>query len=106
MFLYPIAFIVALVSLAIWFYMQRNNMNSGFFVGLFYLAFGAWAVSFFLADASMDTKIPVAVRDLLMMAGIPILLQTFSKSKSLFFGLLILLIGAYYGFCKYYCKYK
>ena len=98
MLLYPIAFIVALVSLALWFFMQRNNMNSSFFTGLFYLAFGAWAVSFFLADASIATKIPVAVRDLLMMAGIPLLLQTFSKSKPLFLGLLVLLLGAYYGF--------
>lgn len=98
MLLYPIAFIVALVSLALWFYMQRNNMNSSFFIGLFYLAFGSWAVSFFLVDATIATKIPIAVRDLLMMAGIPVVLQTFAKSKALFLGLLILLGGAYFGF--------
>jgi thermitase len=98
MLLYPIAFIIALVSLALWFYTQRNNMNSGFFTGLFYLAFGAWAVSFFLADASMSTKIPVVVRDLIMMAGVPILLQTFSKNKGVFLGFLLLLVGMYYGF--------
>ncbi len=98
MLLYPIAFIIALVSLALWFFNQRNNLNTAFFSGLFYLAFGAWAVSFFLADASMDTKIPVAVRDMLMMAGIPIMMQNFSKNKGVFFGLLFLLVGVYYGF--------
>jgi thermitase len=98
MLLYPIAFIVALSSLALWFFSQNNKSNSAFFSGLFYLAFGAWAISFFLADASMDTKIPVLVRDLLMMAGIPIMLQSFSKNKGVFFGLLMLLIGLYYGF--------
>ena len=98
MLLYPIAFIVALVSLALWFFSQRNESNSGLFTSLFYLAFGAWAVSFFLADASIETKIPIAIRDLLMMAGVPLMLKSFSKNKGVFFGLLFLLVGLYYGF--------
>ena len=99
MLLYPSAFITALVSLALWFFFnERSKTNSSIFSGLFYLAFGAWAVSFFLADASMETKVPIAVRDLLMMAGVPIMLRSFSKNKGVFFGLLLLLVGLYYGF--------
>lgn len=98
MLLYPLAFIFSILTLSIWFFFQKRNKSIPIIPVLFYISFGAWAASWFLADGSYAVKLPILIRDLIMMGGMPIVMQLFSKNKLAFILALGLLLGIYYGF--------
>lgn len=98
MSLYPFAFLIAVLSLSWWFFQTDSNKKAGFIPIAFYGAFLLWAVSLIFSELTLQEKLPVFIRDLLLMGGIPMALRIFSKNKPLFFLSLAFLVGIYYGF--------
>ena len=95
--LYPLAFISAVICLSLWFATAKRG-NGAPFMLLFYVSLSAWAFSLFSAYLPTEDKVPILLRDLLMMAGVPLLMRAFAESKVLFLGMLMLIAALYYSF--------
>ncbi len=92
--IYPISFIVCLVTLISWFYFKNNATLSkicgiGFFGGL-----ATYLLSIYLADAESTYKLMIIARDLAIIGGVGYFFGMIAKNKLVFFAFLALLYGA------------
>lgn len=82
---YPLAFTVALVTLALWFRHRANDAKSRLFQTAFFSALGIYILSVILADASLSVKFGALFRDLAALAVFGLAFQLLSTYKRWFF---------------------
>ena len=92
--MYPIAYLVALFSLVLWFYAQTHQKWSGILRATFVVGLIAWLGSVGSAEATLDYKLWVLFRDTLILAVIGGVFGLLKSKTSLFFAVgIALLVG-------------
>ncbi|MCB0571625.1 MAG: S8 family peptidase [Phaeodactylibacter sp.] len=97
--IYPLAFVAAVGSLALWFYFQTDEARSRLFRRSFFATLAIFILSVMVADVSWSSKMGTLFRDLLVMAGFGVAFQFLSGWKRWpIYGLVLagaILIGYY-----------
>lgn len=96
--LYPVFFLIAVLALTLWYFQQSRGKNVLFVQLLLLAALIGWAASLYLSAGAFQVKLPLFIRDMVMMAGVPYAMQMFAKNKIAFAFILAALLGIYYGF--------
>lgn len=92
--IYAVGFVVAVLALVIWFYIQRKRGWTTLLKNLVLLGLGLYAVGMVIAPAPVDIKVGTLARDLLIMAGIGGFFMLLVRKTPVFIiGLLMLLAG-------------
>ncbi|HFC00921.1 MAG TPA: hypothetical protein ENJ53_08975, partial [Phaeodactylibacter sp.] len=94
-FLYPISYTVSLLGLILWFYNQNNPLLRRRMSQVFLGGFVVYAFSLAFADGLLSYKLGVLFRDMLALGFVSLFFNFFRKNKSLFFGMLVALLGAF-----------
>jgi thermitase len=96
--LYPLAYILCLISLTKWFYFRENPQRSAMARKLFYITLTAFLVSWLFGEASFSYKMLVLGRELLVLAVVPVVLSLFRKKLWAFVLVLVLTTVAFRSF--------
>lgn len=87
-FLYPLSLAASILLLAAWFYFQERSWAGKLFRGLFFVALVAYGASMLLSGGDWADKWQVVVKDLMIMAAIPVILTIFKSRQWVYFILL------------------
>lgn len=88
MMIYPIAYVVALLSLVLWFYLQSNEKWAGILRATLVLGLIAWLASVGTAEATLDYKLGILFRDLVVLGAIGAIFSLFKNKLHLFLAVL------------------
>jgi thermitase len=86
--LYPLTFLLSLATLTGWFYFRNNEQRSEFFRIAFLGSIASFGVCWLLSEATFAYKLPVLVRELVILAILPLVLSLFRKVGWVYFALL------------------
>ena len=91
--LYVAGFALSAIFLSVWFYKQRRD-GGAFFPVLLLMAIAAFVIGVVSSEISMDQKLLVLTRDLIVLGCIGLVSRLFLKKFPLFlFGILLLVVG-------------
>lgn len=79
--IYPFAFLLSLAALSGWFFYRDVEGRSDFLRKIFLGSFAAFGISWLMAEGQWAYKFPILVREMLLLAGVPLLLSVFRKNK-------------------------
>lgn len=91
--LYPITYLVALFSLVLWFYLQNSEKWAGILRASLVLGLIGWLVSVGTAEATLQYKMGILFRDLIVLGTIGAMFSLFKNKLHLFLALLLGLSG-------------
>jgi thermitase len=91
--MYPLTFVIALITLTAWFYLRDKEQRGDFLRKLFYVSFAAFAVSWLLSKGDYSYKLVVLGRELLVLAVVPFVLGLFRRTKWAYIALLVAAFG-------------
>ena len=98
MLLYPITLAASIIFLAAWFYFQERKVISTILRTLFFVAFAGYGVALLMNGGDMADKWGILVKDLMIMAGVPVILTVFKTRRWAYFimmGIAAFLISKY-----------
>ncbi|MCB0662276.1 MAG: S8 family serine peptidase [Saprospiraceae bacterium] len=81
--LYPLGFIIGLLSLSFWFYYKDSERGS-LMRTIFFVAIGVYLIGWLMADAAMSFKFLMLSRDFLIMGVLAAIFKFLSKYPTLF----------------------
>lgn len=86
--LYPLTFILSLAALTGWFYYRDNEQRSGFFRKLFLGSIASFGICWLFGEGTFAYKLPVLLRELVILAIVPLVLSLFRKVGWVYFALM------------------
>ncbi len=86
--LYPLTYVLSLISLIAWFYYRDHEQRSHFFRRFFLGSIASFGVCWLFAQGSLAYKLPVLLRELVILAIIPVVLSLFRKVGWIYFAVM------------------
>jgi thermitase len=81
--IYPISYLISLVALVIWFFVQENRALSKYFSIIFLMGFVLYLIALSMASAELSYKFLILFRDLVVLGVITQLFNIFQNNKVL-----------------------
>jgi thermitase len=97
--LYPFTFILSLAALSGWFFYRDQAWRSDLLRKIFFASFAGFGVCWLMGHGQWSYKFPVLLREMAILAAVPVLLSMFRKNK---WAYLIALFGVLTGLRFFY----
>ena len=92
--LYPLTFVLSLATLTAWFFYRDNHERSEFFRKVFMGSIASFGICWLLSEGTFAYKLPVLVRELVILAVIPLVLSMFRKVTWVYFAMMAVALFA------------
>lgn len=97
--LYPFTFILSLAALSGWFFYRDQADRSDLLRKIFFGSFAAFGACWLMSEGQWAYKFPILLREMAVLASVPVLLSIFRKSK---WAYIIALLGVLTGLRFFY----